>query len=194
MAESPTAVVARRMRALRQGKLTAEQLAEAMTAVGIPWQRSIVANLENGRRDAVSVGELFALALVLDVTPSALLVDLDNPSAEVTPDLTVTPLDLLMWLQMKAPLPGHDLDGHRFPPRVVSKIGDVWSEILDLEDIVPPAGADEQNQRARQLLARTLAEQRAVLRDLLSVLGDKVAVPRQISDYLAKHPDEEAAD
>lgn len=188
MAETPTAVIARRMRALRQGKFTADQLAQAMREHGIPWQRTVVAKLENGRRDTVSVGELFALALVLDVTPAALLVDLDDPTAEVVPGLTVTPLDLLMWLQMKAPLPGRDLGTSRFPhreARIVSNISDVWAEILGMEDFAPPARYDER-------LERVLADRRAVLRDLLSMLVGEVAIPRQISDYLEKHPDEAA--
>lgn len=46
-----------------------------MAKVGIRWDRSIVANLDLGRRATVSVDELLALATVLDCSPWALLPD-----------------------------------------------------------------------------------------------------------------------
>lgn len=62
------------MRELRQRRgLTAEQLAERMTEVGVPWNRGVVAKLETGRRQAVSVDELVGLSVVLDTAIAALL-------------------------------------------------------------------------------------------------------------------------
>lgn len=65
-----TATVVANMRRLRKARgWSAQRLTEAVTAAGIAWDRSIVANLENGRRSTVSVDELAALARVLDVEP-----------------------------------------------------------------------------------------------------------------------------
>jgi len=46
---------------------TQVQLAEAMTAVGVPWDRSIVGNVECGRRQSFAVAELAALARIFGV-------------------------------------------------------------------------------------------------------------------------------
>jgi hypothetical protein len=55
-----------------------------MTAAGVRWDRSIVANFENGRRSYVTAEELVTLGEVLDVAPAALLLPADVDSvAEV---------------------------------------------------------------------------------------------------------------
>src|SRR6266545_5102056 len=75
----PVEVVARRMREVRETRrLTAAQLADRMRQAGIGWDRQIVTNLETGRRASLSVDELFALAVVLQVAPIHLLVPLDD--------------------------------------------------------------------------------------------------------------------
>jgi transcriptional regulator with XRE-family HTH domain len=174
LAETPTAVVARRMRTLRQGKFTAEQLAEAMTAQGIPWQRSIVANLENGRRDAVSVDELFALALVLGVTPAALLVDIEAESSQVTPSVDVLPAELLLWVLGDATLPesapvtvtGPDLAD-------VRSLWRAWDRVRATEDELDLTAMRQFNLRMRA---------RAVTRR-------GIKLPGVVADYLAELPE-----
>lgn len=81
---TPHRTIAQRVKNLRQRRgLSAQRLADRLAGVGIPWDRSIVANLENGRRAAVSVEEFLALAYVLDVAPVHLLVPID--ATQVTP-------------------------------------------------------------------------------------------------------------
>lgn len=46
-----------------------------MTEAGVKWDRSIVANFENGRRSYITVEELVTVARVLDVPPMALLAE-----------------------------------------------------------------------------------------------------------------------
>jgi transcriptional regulator with XRE-family HTH domain len=84
----PHKVIAERVREVRTARgLSGVRLAEEMTKVGIKWDRSIVANLENGRRSTISVEELLALAYVLDVAPVHLMVPLDPDGwYAVTPD------------------------------------------------------------------------------------------------------------
>ena len=54
--------------------MTAEQLSAAMAEAGVPFNTSVLANLETGRRRYVTVAEWLALARVLDVRPRQLLI------------------------------------------------------------------------------------------------------------------------
>lgn len=129
-AEAITAVVAERVIALRRtAGLNQEQLAERMAARGVPWKRSTVVNLEarapdnrgkSAGRDAVTVQELFALALVLDVPPMMLLADprhVDQvPVTQGTPDgddLVVPAWEALLWLAGTGTIDKSDLDNYR---------------------------------------------------------------------------------
>lgn len=97
---TPTAVIARQVRQLRDSyNWSAERLANEMTQAGAPWDRTIVANLENGRRSTVSVAELLALAYVLDVPPISLLAPLGkDETVTVLPGLDLRPYELRAWL------------------------------------------------------------------------------------------------
>lgn len=81
---------------------SAAQLAEAMTKVGVPWDRQVVSKLENGRRKVLTVDELLALAYVLDIAPVHLLVPTDAGASEryaVTPTVTVSPSAARAWIR-----------------------------------------------------------------------------------------------
>lgn len=117
---SPHRVIAERVKALRKGRgWSAQRLADEMTRVGISWDRSIVANLENGRRAVVSVEEWLTLAYVLDVAPVHLLVPTTGTTYRVLPqprageqyerDAEVYLDDVRQWISGKQPLPGTDL-------------------------------------------------------------------------------------
>jgi transcriptional regulator with XRE-family HTH domain len=106
----PVEVVARRMREVRETRrLTAAQLADLMRAAGIPWDRQIVTNLETGRRQAVSVDELLALAVVLQVAPIHLLVPLDGEQPyRVTPEWVQRAIRVREWVRGTLPLRPED--------------------------------------------------------------------------------------
>lgn len=94
-------MIAGQVQSLRKGRgWSAQRLAEEMVKVGIPWDRSIVANLENGRRAVVSVEEFLALAYVLDIAPVHLLVPIDD-SAPLQPvaGVTVDPGQVRAWVR-----------------------------------------------------------------------------------------------
>ena len=79
---TPHRVIAARMKELRKRHgWTAEQLAEKLTAVGIKWDRSIVSNVETGRRASITVEEMMALAMVLDTSPVHMMVPLEDRRA-----------------------------------------------------------------------------------------------------------------
>jgi transcriptional regulator with XRE-family HTH domain len=100
------------MRELRRKRgLSGAGLAAKMTEAGIPWDRTIVANLENGRRRNVSVAELAALAYVLDVAPVHLLVppelEGDDPY-DFIPNRTAPAGRVREWVRGTHPLPTTD--------------------------------------------------------------------------------------
>lgn len=104
-----TSVVARRVRQVRSRHgLTAKQVVERLRDQGIDWTRPTLVKLENGRRQSVSVAELLALALVLDVAPVHLLVPPENSPYPVTPERTEPANDVRAWVRGERPLAGVD--------------------------------------------------------------------------------------
>jgi hypothetical protein len=69
-AMTPTQAVVHWMRALRKSReWSGARLAREMTEIGVAWNRGVVAKLETGRRETVSVDELVALARAFNVSP-----------------------------------------------------------------------------------------------------------------------------
>lgn len=108
---TPTQTVAARVRELRKRHgWSASQLAERLAAVGLPWDRFTVQNLENGRRQNVTLDESLALAFVLDVAPVHLIVPITDGQRffAVTPE-DATPADEAReWIRGRSPLPPQD--------------------------------------------------------------------------------------
>lgn len=92
----------------RRKGLTAAELGARLADLGVPWNRGIVTNFELGRRPAVSVQELLALAHVFEVSPASLLVPLDSEPYRLTPEGTepVNSADAWLWITGRRPLPG----------------------------------------------------------------------------------------
>lgn len=95
------------MKAIRQRQgITAEQLANLMREAGVPFDKTVIANLETGRRRFVTVQELLALAEVLVVAPVHLLVPPDDEGDyQVTPAGPRYPLqNVRSWVRGKWPI------------------------------------------------------------------------------------------
>ncbi|MCO7193960.1 helix-turn-helix domain-containing protein [Pseudonocardia sp. McavD-2-B] len=94
------------MKRLReQGDLSGAKLASRMNEYGVNWNRTTVAKFETGYRSSISVQELLALALALDVPPIWLLADVEGGSP--TPISTTEPVDpwtALLWMSGRTPL------------------------------------------------------------------------------------------
>jgi hypothetical protein len=98
-----------------------------MAGVGVPWDRSVVANLENGRRSGVSVQEWLALAYVLSVQPVHLLVPID--ATEDTPYQLVPKGRPSNALPVRAWIRGQTIIGAVDPRRYFSEVPEVeWQE------------------------------------------------------------------
>lgn len=92
-----------------------------MRAHGIPWNRGVVAKLENGRREQITVDELLALCRVLDVALVHLLVPVDDEDQRyaVTPtDEPLSPRQVRDMIRGDWALPGMDVRrfGNHVPP------------------------------------------------------------------------------
>lgn len=106
---APVDVIAQRVRETRNRKgFTAEQLAVALKARGLEWDRQTVTKLETGRRQNVSVVEWLTLSRALDVSPLHLLVPLEEVDFWVTPGEAMPASRVRSWVRGSDPLPGTD--------------------------------------------------------------------------------------
>lgn len=98
----PTRLIGERVAKIRKARgMTQDDLAEAMQAVGIGWERIVIAKLETGRRSFVKVDELLALCLVLDIAPVDLLVptDLTDQPYQVAPRADAEAGNVREWIR-----------------------------------------------------------------------------------------------
>lgn len=69
-----TRAIASQVREYRDAAdLSAQEFADAVTALGLKYTRTQVTNLESGRRDTITIGEVLAFAAVLGRPPALLL-------------------------------------------------------------------------------------------------------------------------
>lgn len=109
----PHQLVAERLKQLRKARgWSAQKLADALVAAGVPWDRSVVAKFENGRRATLTLEEVYALAYVLEVAPVNLMTatDLGGPPVEVVPGLAVSSEDAREWIRGRKPVGDQDVD------------------------------------------------------------------------------------
>jgi len=100
--DGPTKAIAARVREMRTKRgWSGADLSRELRAVGVQWERAMVAKLETGRRKSVSVTELLALAYVLNVAPVHLLVPPDGPGEpyEVTPKVAADRVSARAWVR-----------------------------------------------------------------------------------------------
>lgn len=87
--------------------MSGQQLADATAALGHSVPRSVIANLESGRRETLSVPELLVLAEALNVPPLLLVFPLGRQSAmEVLPGVDADPWAAARWFAGENVLPG----------------------------------------------------------------------------------------
>jgi transcriptional regulator with XRE-family HTH domain len=111
-----TRAIGSRVLRLRKGAgMNQAELGERMAARGLDWSRTSVQKLETGRRGAITVQELLALAHVFDVPLVWLLADPEvGDPVPIAKDVEVDPWLALLWMIGKQPLrarPGWAWDG-----------------------------------------------------------------------------------
>lgn len=102
----PTAIVASRLRELRSSlDLSAQKLADRCAEHGMPQlNRWLITNIETGRRESISVDELYVLARALDVSPIHLLTPYDDQEVFVTPVEQHPSERVHQWVAAQQPL------------------------------------------------------------------------------------------
>lgn len=95
-----TTIIASRVKELRgAARLSGADMAAAMHEQGIGWNRTTVAKLETGRRESVTVQELLALAVALNVPPVWLLADPTSPHpVHIADGVDLDPWSAIMWM------------------------------------------------------------------------------------------------
>lgn len=80
-------------------KLSAGQLADRTTELGMPVPRSVLADLEAGKTDTVAVAEVLVLAASLDVAPTELVCPVGyDEQIELLPGRMMDPLQASRWI------------------------------------------------------------------------------------------------
>lgn len=87
-------------------RLSAQDLADRTAALGHEVKRSVIANLESGRRGTVTLADVLVLAAALGVPPAALAFPHDaTAELELLPGHTVEPIVALDWFTGQRALP-----------------------------------------------------------------------------------------
>lgn len=78
--------------------MSAQQLADACTELGGDMPRTVISNLENGRRTNVSVAEVALLAAALQVPPTVLVFPVGYvDTVEPMPGRAMSPMEAADW-------------------------------------------------------------------------------------------------
>lgn len=82
----------------RQRRMSAQQLADACSEYGLSLHRSVIANLESGRRPTLSLVEILVIARILGVPPIQLIFPAGYvDKVEVLPGVRVSTWDAAKW-------------------------------------------------------------------------------------------------
>lgn len=93
-------------------KLTTQALADRTAELGYPMDRSVIAKLEKGHRQTITVPDVLVLAQALEVPPLLLLLPLgEQDSFEAAPGKDVSTTEALRWFLGERPLPGTTWEG-----------------------------------------------------------------------------------
>lgn len=172
-------------------------LAAAMTEQGVSWKRATVVNLEKRGtgsrgesatgRDAVTVGELLALALVLGVPPVLLLADprVTDGTVPVAAGSTMDVWDAFWWITGRLAIGDRPIASDPAAAVFAAKAHQVWQtarDVYDMERTVRRSGARPQAQLDQYTagLVKTLAEMLGELSEL--GVTELPHLPRQVLD------------
>lgn len=105
--------------------MTAQALADRCTELGLPLDRAVIAKLEKGHRQTITVGEILVLAKALEVPPLLLIFPIGQRDlTEVLPGRTVGVWDAAKWFTGEQPLVAE-----KFPDRQEWLV-----DVVDLDD------------------------------------------------------------
>lgn len=118
-----TMLVATQIKSVRGWRnMSAQQLADRCAQLGMPIARSVLANLESGRRTSITLPEILILARALGVSPLTLCIPVGAVDTYLpTPGEQLDPWDAAKWFTGEAPFPG-EVPG-ALPPSMAKNVG-----------------------------------------------------------------------
>jgi transcriptional regulator with XRE-family HTH domain len=125
--ERLTRVIAGEVRRYRRERgMSAQKLADECGRLGLPIARSVIANLEHGRRDAVSVAELLVLAAALRIPPLLLVIPVARQEAlEILPGTEAPTWAAALWWRGEADFQDYG-DGPRLSAGITTETPVTW--------------------------------------------------------------------
>ena len=167
-----TRVIAREIQRHRKAqRMSVQQLSDAAERLGVTIQRPVLSNLENGRRNTISVAELLVLAQALNVPPLQLVFPAGyTEQVEALPGVEVEPLTAVHWARGQEPLSGDGAERQKFLGWLYAfeEHEHLVHALLDTYRVspIPTRGSAEEQEllRARRALERALASERRSLR------------------------------
>lgn len=114
-----TAAIGKRVEHYRtKNKMTVQAVADACAEeMGVPLDRSVIAKLEKGLRQGISVGELIAIAKAIGVPPILLVFPLgqeDSEEVEVLPGFMANTWEVVKWFTGEQSFPQQDENGRYY--------------------------------------------------------------------------------
>lgn len=99
MAQVSTTIASEVRRIRQERGMSAQRLSDRCAELGAPIPRTVLSNLENGRRGNVTVAEMLVLAAALDVPPATLVFPVGYQAAvESLPGQAQPPTSAIEWL------------------------------------------------------------------------------------------------
>lgn len=197
--------VAEQVRRLRlDAGLSVQRVADLCTEkYGVPMKRSVLANFEGGRRPALSVVELIALARILEVPPVQLLFPVGRkPTMEAFPGEAVDTWLALKWFTGEQAYVPHepdsnllelqairDVDLFRKHDAAAGAVRGARGTILALLPSIPGEGSEDPPHSMNPQFVEQLTESlRRAENDLLVIrrdIRDRKLIPPEIPYDLA---------
>jgi len=173
-------------------KLTTQALSARTRELGHPLDRSVIAKLEGGHRQNITVPELLVLAGALDVPPLLLLFPVGRTQEiEMLPGMTVGVWDAVRWLTGELP-PGFSLGSkddsweretkrldlfRSYYERLGAWQQKTWEanlaarQLANAENLIAAGEADEEDADARARLRHRINECAAEMRQIEDALS-----------------------
>ncbi|OPG04123.1 hypothetical protein B1L11_38485 [Microbispora sp. GKU 823] len=165
----------------KQQGMSAQDLANACTALGLPISRSALANLESGRRPIVSVAELLVFGKALRVPPALLLFPVGiREEMEVLPGQSRDTWDALVWFMGEGTIDSADdwdittVEDYRWHEELVSRWQRARAEARRYLITGDPAAQDLA--RANDELAESIKKNLVSVRNRLR--GEGISPPK----------------
>jgi transcriptional regulator with XRE-family HTH domain len=173
----------RRYRESRRPRMSAQQLEERTAELGMRIPRSVLANLESGRRETVSAAEVLVLAAALDVAPIELICPVGfDKQTEMLPGRMMDPLAAMRWVTgelkldvteavttLREPGPGEQSSTHllEYHDELIGRLRAQEAEARRAVADAASQGDDERARREAGYRVMAVSEWRAFIREPL---------------------------